>query len=139
MSNRAFATISDEEVREILADPNPVDNKSKYLVLIEGEWDENSRESFKTFEIIVGRKATYDYIKTFLKSEEKSGMIMDLNKSKILVEPEVITERTPRITLSNMLSVYKFMTEMISSGKIVDNDSSFDLDDYYEEPIDNEI
>lgn len=139
MSNRAFATISDEEVREILADPNPVDNKSKYLVLIEGEWDENSRESFKTFEIIVGRKATYDYIKTFLKSEEESGMIMDLNKSKILVEPEVITERTPRITLSNMLSVYKFMTEMISSGKIVDNDSSFDLDDYYEEPIDNEI
>ena len=139
MSNRAFATISDEDVREILADPNPVDNKSKYLVLIEGEWDENSRESFKTFEIIVGRKATYDYIKTFLKSEEESGMIMDLNKSKILVEPEVITERTPRITLSNMLSVYKFMTEMISSGKIVDNDSSFDLDDYYEEPIDNEI
>lgn len=139
MSNRAFATISDEEVREILADPNPVDNKSKYLVLIEGEWDENFRESFKTFEIIVGRKATYDYIKTFLKSEEESGMIMDLNKSKILVEPEVITERTPRITLSNMLSVYKFMTEMISSGKIVDNDSSFDLDDYYEEPIDNEI
>lgn len=139
MSNRAFATISDEEVREILADPNPVDNKSKYLVLIEGEWDENSRESFKTFEIIVGRKATYDYIKTFLKSEEESGMIMDLNKSKILVEPEVITERTPRITLSNMLSVYKFMTEMISSGKIVDNDSSFDLDDYYEEPIDDEI
>lgn len=139
MSNKAFATISDEEVREILADPNPVDNKSKYLVLIEGEWDENSRESFKTFEIIVGRKATYDYIKTFLKSEEESGMIMDLNKSKILVEPEVITERTPRITLSNMLSVYKFMTEMISSGKIVDNDSSFDLDDYYEEPIDDEI
>ena len=139
MSNRAFATISDEDVREILADPNPVDNKSKYLVLIEGEWDENSRESFKTFEIIVGRKATYDYIKTFLKSEEESGMIMDLNKSKILVEPEVITERTPRITLSNMLSVYKFMTEMISSGKIVDNDSSFDLDDYYEEPIDDEI
>lgn len=139
MSNRAFATISDEEVREILADPNPVDNKSKYLVLIEGEWDENSRESFKTFEIIVGRKATYDYIKTFLKSEEESGMIMDLNKSKILVEPEVITERTPRITLSNMLSVYKFMTEMISSGKIVDNDSSFDLDDYYEEPIDDDI
>lgn len=139
MSNRAFTTISDKEVREILADPNPVDNKSKYLVLIEGEWDENSRESFKTFEIIVGRKATYDYIKTFLKSEEESGMIMDLNKSKILVEPEVITERTPRITLSNMLSVYKFMTEMISSGKIVDNDSSFDLDDYYEEPIDDEI
>ena len=139
MSNRAFATISDKEVREILADPNPVDNKSKYLVLIEGEWDENSRESFKTFEIIVGRKATYDYIKTFLKSEEESGMIMDLNKSKILVEPEVITERTPRITLSNMLSVYKFMTEMISSGKIVDNDSSFDLDDYYEEPIDDDI
>lgn len=139
MSNRAFATISDKEVREILADPNPVDNKSKYLVLIEGEWDKNSRESFKTFEIIVGRKATYDYIKTFLKSEEESGMIMDLNKSKILVEPEVITERTPRITLSNMLSVYKFMTEMISSGKIVDNDSSFDLDDYYEEPIDDEI
>jgi hypothetical protein len=139
MSNKAFATISDEEVREILADPNPVDNKSKYLVLIEGEWDENSRESFKTFEIIVGRKATYDYIKTFLKSEKESGMIMDLNKSKILVEPEVITERTPRITLSNMLSVYKFMTEMISSGKIVDNDSSFDLDDYYEEPIDDEI
>lgn len=139
MSNKAFATISDEEVREILADLNPVDNKSKYLVLIEGEWDVNSRESFKTFEIIVGRKATYDYIKTFLKSEEESGMIMDLNKSKILVEPEVITERTPRITLSNMLSVYKFMTEMISSGKIVDNDSSFDLDDYYEEPIDDEI
>ena len=139
MSNRAFATISDKEVREILADPNPVDNKSKYLVLIEGEWDKNSRESFKTFEIIVGRKATYDYIKTFLKSEEESGMIMDLNKSKILVEPEVITERTPRITLSNMLSIYKFMTEMISSGKIVDNDSSFDLDDYYEEPIDDEI
>ena len=139
MSNKAFATISDEEVREILADPNLVDNKSKYLVLIEGEWDENSRESFKTFEIIVGRKATYDYIKTFLKSEEESGMIMDLNKSKILVEPEVITERTPRITLSNMLSVYKFMTEMISSGKIVDNDSSFDLDDYYEEPIDDDI
>ena len=95
-----------------------------------GEYASNDVEPFKTFDIVVGRQNAYDAVKTFLISEEETGMILDLKASHILVEPENITESTPRITLTNMLNLYQFMRSMIDSGKIIDNDTSFDIDDF---------
>lgn len=138
MSNKAFSTLTDEQVEQIVKNPISIDNKSKYLILFEGEYVSNECENFRTFELVVGRQKAYDCIKEWLIGEEDTGIRISLQKSRILVEPEMITEKTPRITLSNMLNLYQFMKEMLRSGKIVDNDSSFDIEEYYEEEVTDE-
>lgn len=111
----------------------------KYLVLLEGEYIDSDGENYKSYEIIKGRQATYDFIKDLLESQNTgiSEYIVDVSKSKIIVEPPVITPETPRITLSNMLSVYAFMKAMKEKGRIVD-ESSFDIEEYYDGYIEDE-
>ena len=134
MSN-AFSTVTEEQAKEIIRNADNLDNKSKYLILIDAEYVSNEGETYRTYEIVVGRRAAYDYIKMMLQSEEEMGISINTRSSRILVEPEIITENTPRITLSNMLDIYTLMTDMVRTGKIVDDDSSFDMEDYYMEPL----
>ena len=128
----AFSHVSEEEAKVLVNKMNTIDNKSKYLILLEGEYISNEEESFKTFDIIVGRQKAYEYIKQWLVGEDDTNVRIDVIKSRILVEPEVITEKTPRITLSNMLNIYRFMKNMKEQEKIIDDDSSFDIDDFYD-------
>ena len=111
----------------------------KYLILLEGEYKYKDGENYKSFEFITGRQATYDYIKDILMNMHDSDYeyMLDISKSRIISEPPVVTKDTPRITLSNMLTVYSFMKIMREKGKVTD-DSSFDIEDYFDEYISEE-
>ena len=128
----AFSHVSKEEAEVLASKLATIDNKSKYLILLEGEYISNEGEPFKTYDIIVGRQKAYEYIKQWLIGEDETDVRINVTKSRILVEPEIITERTPRITLSNMLNIYRFMRDMKEQQKIIDDDSSFDIQDYYD-------
>lgn len=111
----------------------------KYLILLEGEYKYKDGENYKSFEFITGRQATYDYIKDILMNMHDSDYeyMLDISKSRIISEPPVVTKDTPRITLSNMLTVYSFMKIMREKAKVTD-DSSFDIEDYFDEYISEE-
>lgn len=120
-------------------DKNKNGDLYKYLILLEGEYKYKDGENYKSFELITGRQAAYDFIKDILENMHDSDYeyMLDVSKSRIISEPPVITPDTPRITLSNMLTLYSFMKIMRQQNKIVD-DSSFDIEDYFDEDIDNE-
>lgn len=128
----AFSHVSKEEANSLIAEMNTIDNKSKYLILLEGEYISDEGELFKTYEVVIGRQKAYDYIKQWLVGEDETDVRINVIKSRILVEPEIITESTPRITLSNMLNIYRFMKDMKEQEKIIDDDSSFDIQDFYD-------
>ena len=120
-------------------DKNKNGDLYKYLILLEGEYKYKDGENYKSFELITGRQAAYDFIKDILENMHESDYeyMLYVSKSRIISEPPVITPDTPRITLSNMLTLYSFMKIMRQQNKIVD-DSSFDIEDYFDEDIDNE-
>ena len=123
--------LTDTEVEAL--EKNKNGDLYKYLILLEGEYKDRDGENYKSFEMIQGRQAAYDFIKEILENMTDSDYeyILDVSKSKIISEPPVITEDTPRITLSNMLSVYSFMKIMRQQNKIKD-DTSFDIEDYFD-------
>ena len=116
--------------------------KYKYLLLLEGEYRSNDGEAYKTYEIITGRQATYDYIKDLLKGQDDPDcdVIIDISRSHIISEPpKEIIEKTPRITLSNMITIYAFMVNCRTEG-LVDEYEAFSLEDYFDGFIsDNEV
>lgn len=96
------------------------EDKKTYLVLLEGEIPTNEGENYKTYEFILGRQATYDYIKDIIQSQD---IIFDAMKSKVIVDSE-------KVNIGKALSVYNFMRIMKENNKVVD-ESSFDIEDYY--------
>lgn len=115
-------------------DKNKNGDLYKYLILLEGEYKDGDGENYRSFEFITGRQAAYDYIKEILENMHDDSdfeYLLDVSKSKIISEPPVITPDTPRITLSNMLTVYSFMKIMREKGKVVD-DSSFDIESFFD-------
>lgn len=134
----AFENIDEEEALKIVNKANSVisDNRNIYLVLIEGEYPQNDVEIYKTYVLIIGRQKTYDWIKKILTDDEDGGPIINTTASKVLVEPEFVTPKTPRISLRNMFSVHRFMTEMLEAGKVVD-EHPLDMDEYYDEYADD--
>ena len=95
------------------------ENEKTYLILIEGETNDNDGELVRDWDFKVGRQEAYDYIKNYLKSEY---ILVDVIKSKIIVD-------SPNIKISDGVSIFKFMKQMKENDKVVD-DSSFDITDY---------
>jgi len=109
-------------------------DRYKYLLLLVGEYKSNEGEEYKSFEIIQGRQATYDYIKEMLRGQDdiECDVIIDISRSHIISEPPAeIIENTPRITLTNMITIYAFMKNMLMQD-LVDENEPFDLDDYFD-------
>lgn len=129
--------LTDEEIRA--KELNNNGDLYKYLILLEGEYKKGDGESYRSFEFITGRQAAYDYIKDILENMNDSDFeyVLDVSKSRIISEPPVITKDTPRITLSNMLTLYSFMKAMKEKHKIVD-ESSFSVEDYFDGYIEDE-
>ena len=101
----------------------PEDDNKKYLILITGEEYSNENIEYRSWEIIESRQMTYDWIKELLlNGDENNGFIIDIMKSKVLVDSE-------NVPLSKAISVYRFMTLMKTEDKVVD-DSTFDIEDY---------
>ena len=66
----------------------------EYLILLVGL--RGKEEEFKDYQFIIGRKATYETIKTFIED-------IDIDESYVLVEG---------VALEDRISVYKFMKHM---------------------------
>lgn len=107
----------------------------KYLILIDGEYRDDREERYRTYEIIQGRQDAYDFIKTALMAQEDGDCeyLIDVSTSHIIAEPPAeLIDKTPRITLSNMISVYSFMVAMRREGLIIDDDESFNIDNFFD-------
>ena len=84
----------------------PEDDNKKYLILITGEEYSNENIEYRSWEIIESRQMTYDWIKELLlNGDENNGFIIDIMKSKVLVDSE-------NVPLSKAIRVYRFMILM---------------------------
>lgn len=92
-----------------------------YLIL----WEKtkiDTDEVINNYQFTQGTRLTYDTIKELLEAEREDGLMYDVNKSLIIVD-------SPKINISNAISIYKFMSNMKNS---LNDDSSFNIDDYVE-------
>lgn len=133
--------ISEEKKKELQALNSIKEGEQyKYLILLEGEYKQGDGEHFKSFELITGRQEAYDFIKDLLEHEYEDDFeyILDTSLSRVLSEPPAwkVTKSTPRLTLSNMLSVHSFMKLMKEKGKVKD-ESSFDITSYFDDFFDD--
>lgn len=120
---KPFTMKLEEEQKELIK-PFKVDEslvtEKLYLLLLVFSHDEYEDE--RTFEFIEGTSAeVYNYIKMLL--EDDNDLKLDLKKSTILVD-------SPRVTISKRINLYKFMKNVIVTGKVID-DSGFNIDDFY--------
>lgn len=135
---RLFTKVEDGDVQSAeKANLRELGKRYKYLILIDGEYKEDKgfEERYRTYEIIQGRQDAYDFIKTALQAQDDGDCeyIIDVSTSHIIAEPPAeIIEQTPRITLSNMISLYSFMVAMRREKLVIDEDESFNIDNYFD-------
>lgn len=90
-----------------------------YLILIDGVENDNEAKPYRDWELVTGRQAAYDYIKTMLENEY---VIVNVEESKIIVNSE-------NVKITDGVSIYAFMKNMKETDKIIDY-TSFDIEDY---------
>lgn len=101
-----------------------------YLLLIEGDYTDDSAEVYRFYEFITGRQEAYDKIKDLLEYEDENYRI---NVDTSIIYAENPNIKNSRLKLSNGITFYKFMTDCVVLGKVKD-ESSFCIDDYHQEP-----
>lgn len=92
-----------------------------YLILWE-KTNVNTDEIINDYQFIQGTRLTYEHIKELLEAEREDGLMYDVNKSLIIVD-------SPKINITNAISLYKFMSKM---KETLQDDSLFNIDDYVE-------
>lgn len=133
---RLFTKVEDGNVQAAeKQNAREMGKRYKYLILIDGEYKDDREERYRTYEVVQGRQDAYDFIKTSLQAQEYGDCeyIIDVSTSHIIAEPPAeLIDKTPRITLSNMISIFSFMTAMRREGLIIDEDESFNIDNYFD-------
>jgi hypothetical protein len=94
-----------------------------YLILktyIRGDGFENSRD----WEFFTGTtQDLYDYLVEEI-LDDTPGISLDVMKSRVLVD-------SPNIKISHKCSIYTFMKDTLTTGKVVNTNGNFDIQDYY--------
>lgn len=103
-------------IRGVSYDTEP---EKVYLILIDGVENDNEGKPYRDWELVTGRQAAYDYIKTMLENEY---VIVNVEESKIIVSSE-------NVKITDGVSIYAFMKNMKENDKIIDY-TSFDIEDY---------
>lgn len=103
-------------IRGVSYDTEP---EKVYLILIDGIERDNESQPYRDWELVTGRQAAYDYIKTMLENEY---VIVNVEESKIIVSSE-------NVKITDGVSIYAFMKNMKENDKIIDY-TSFDIEDY---------
>ena len=103
-------------IRGVSYDTEP---EKVYLILIDGIDKEDDTKPYRDWELVTGRQAAYDYIKSMLENEY---IIINVEESKIIVDSE-------KVKISDGVSIYAFMENMKENDKIIDY-TSFDIEDY---------
>lgn len=110
----------DKKKEQIAAD------KKIYLILFAGYVGDSDEIGYKQWDFAEGRENAYKVIKeTFLTPElRENGVTFDAYRSRIIVQSD-----NTKIKLTG-ISVYKFVSTMIREGKIVDDDGTFDIEEW---------
>lgn len=103
-------------IRGVSYDTEP---EKVYLILIDGIEKDNESQPYRDWELVTGRQAAYDYIKTMLENEY---VIVNVEESKIIVD-------SVNVKITDGVSIYAFMKNMKENDKIIDY-TSFDIEDY---------
>lgn len=104
------------------------EQKKLYLLLLvfyDGEEESEEVLDYNAFEFFTGTtQEVYDRIKECIDTTNDEGyhLYADVLKSKILVD-------SPKVKISDGVSIYNFMKNMKRMGKVVD-DTDFNIDDY---------
>ena len=122
---------TDEERAAIQAEINKkkeqiAADKKIYLILFAGYVGDSDEIGYKQWDFAEGRENAYKVIKeTFLTPElRENGVTFDAYRSRIIVQSD-----NTKIKLTG-ISVYKFVSTMIREGKIVDDDGTFDIEEW---------
>lgn len=93
--------------------------KKLYLILKYYTSKEDNIEDYRSFEFYKGTSQDlYDHLKSEIETHDE----LDIMRSRVLVD-------SPTITISRKCTIYMFMRDMRSEGRITD-ESSFDIEDY---------
>ena len=111
-------------VRGVSYDSEP---EKVYLILIDGQENDNEGQRIRDWEVVEGRQAAYDYIKNMILSDY---IIVDVMESKIIVSSE-------KVKVTDGVSIYKFMKGMKENDKVIDY-TSFDIEDYVNGDVEGE-
>lgn len=106
------------------------EQKKMYLILLvfyDSEADKDNEEvvDYNAFEFFTGTtQEVYDRIKECIDTTNEEGyhLYADIHKSQILVD-------SPKVKISDGVSIYLFMKNMKKMGKITDN-TDFDIEEY---------
>lgn len=95
-----------------------------YLILWERDGGDNESERYWEF-FDANTQALYNYLRDEILSSERCTNRVDVMKSRLLVDSD-------KIRLSQHISMYVFMKDVLVKGKVTD-DTSFDIENYYYE------
>lgn len=110
-------------IKPVTVDENAA-KKKLYLLLYVLVSDEDNVEDLYQYEFFKGTSYdVYEKIKNVMGDNNEVGL--DVMKSRILVD-------SPKIRISTKCSIYSFMKNAITTGKVID-DSGFNIDEYYYE------
>lgn len=101
-------------------------DKKLYLILFAGYVGDSDEIEYKQWDFAEGRENAYKVIKeTFLTPElRENGVTFDAYRSRIIVQTN-----NSGLKLTG-ISIYKFVSTMIREGKIVDDDGTFDIEEW---------
>lgn len=95
-----------------------------YLILWERACDDKESERYWEF-FNSTTQALYNYLRDEILASDKEPNKIDVMKSRLIVDSN-------KIKLSQHISVYLFMKDVLVKGKVT-NDTDFDIENYYYE------
>lgn len=105
-----------------------------YLILFAGYFGDSEEVDYQQWDYAKGRQNAYDIIKeTFLSVDlREKNITLDAYQSRIIVETN-----SGKMKLTG-ISIYKFVSTMIREGKIIDDDGTFDIEEWAEDTRNND-
>lgn len=104
------------------------DPDSKIYLILLTIYPVNESDEVRDWQIKVGRQATYDYLKDLVKNEA-----IDPNESFILSGTDDFDEAFNKDNATfegKPITVFRFLKVMFDSGKVLDDKSGFDIDEF---------
>ena len=111
-------------IKPVTIDETAAKKKLYLLLYVLVSAEDNVEDSYQ-YEFFKGTSFdAYEKIRNMMGDNNEIGL--DVVRSRILVD-------SPKIRISTKCSIYSFMKNLITTGKVID-DSGFNIDDFYYEP-----
>lgn len=115
-------------IKPVTIDKDAAKEKLYLLLYVLVPSEDNVEDSYQ-YEFFKGTSfEAYAKIRDMMSNNNEVGL--DIMRSRILVD-------SPKIRISTKCSIYSFMKNMITTGKVID-ETGFNIDDFYYEPEEDE-